>query len=869
MWHLHRLPATPTLTRLGLPRQSKRVLSLLTQPSSYPTTSTPLLPSRIHPPYRKPGCSLPWSSPLSLHPYLVQQSRSFASSYDPLVDRLRAALAEGSGQDVWLAYISVRNAQLLSQLAPLDFNLVAQSQLSLVPSGQPSEQPGSEASTRNLPEEASPEADGEGASNNNNNLAASTEDASKINAVLQPPSPLVTDLISPSLRARIRSLCRDWLVESGLPWAQPRLSSSEDGSMAPDASSLTASKSTHPIKQSDIEGHEAEIYQPILKVYASIGEADEAHHLVQSVAVHGLAVSVDDVGQTIRAYRSAGNLQGAVDFFLEAVNSWSVKPTPDTIAQILDIALDRRDLEALQATYYTLSGQGYSPSAGYMGILAQAAARARNRSFVDQLFADLQARSPNYSDEVGSAFIAAFGQLRDADQVGAIFDVLQRRDPAKVSGDLYGIVINAFTECRRFDQVDRVYAALSSSGVVPGVFVNNNLMKAAFARGDLKTAMGIYHELAAKALQPDQYPAFQLPTPHTYSIVISGLCQGGQVKEADAILTEMMESGQAPMRHMVNQVMGRHLREKHYAQVIHWFQRMVDAGIEVNNYTAHIVMSAYINSGDAEEAAKLFQIFVDGGLQPNIYTYTTALRAFTKVGYMGRALALFEEMIGVRVYPNLYSYTTMIKGYALEGDVKGIRLMHRLFNLDLHNEPSSVLYNALMDAYNLVEEPLDAFQMWSLMRLNDMPVTNATVSIAIDTCGFTGYMIYIPGVLQRAAEQGLVLNANNFTSLLEAYFRQGALTNAIDVLLIDMVEMKRTVAPDAKFMATLLRFLASFGRLKAELPRLDACIKEHFPQMLPRWEHLREAQLVAPPPEPAVDPTMDPNSRSYNPLKML
>ncbi|KAJ1910410.1 hypothetical protein IWQ60_010671 [Tieghemiomyces parasiticus] len=717
---------------------------------------------------------------------------------DPIVARLREMLEVGGGQDTWLAYISVRNAELLGKLTVADFERLAVSQTSLLPPQTTDFEVEKDEWARVYEDTAEKDEDG----------------AATAAATAEPP---YADLVSPTLRTRLRTLCKDWLA---------------------------ATVSPLPTEAAEVDTD----YLPVLNVYATIGDTDSGLDLLRVVRKAGRIPTQAALRTQLSAFRNAGDAPGALEFYREVRGWLAGPPDAETLGRLVEVALETRDLTTARTVYTEVRDAGDDLPTVFLGRLARVFAQEGDRSFVHQLYGELQPAGAATShgpieEKVAADFIAAFGRLREPRRVQDLFTALHEGG-ARLGPHLFGTAINALADCGRFGDVDALYALMQRDQVPTSAYVSNNLMKAAFARGDRAAAMAIFQDLEARLQEPEAHQAVMLPTPHTYSIVITGLCQRGEVEVAEQILGGMLTHGLQPMRHMYNIIMGGHLRRNQYTRVITLFQRMIDHGVAINNYTAHIIMSAYTKSGDPEEATKLYQIFVEDGLKPNIYTYSTALRAYAKSGQMTRALALFEEMIVARVYPNLHSYTIMIKGFADVRDSDGVHLVHRLFNLDTRVEPNMVIYNALLDAYNRVDSPIDAFQMWELIVLHGFPIDNCTVSVALDACAHPGYLIHIQPIIELAHSRGVRLNINNFTSLVETYFRQGQPSFAIQVLAQDMVAYR--MEPDAKFLSTLLRFLVSYQREFATLA-IDACLAEHFPRTVPIWNEIKSQHKLAKP----------------------
>ncbi|KAJ1657541.1 hypothetical protein IWQ61_003080 [Dispira simplex] len=766
----------------------------------------------------------------------TNSQRSSHVDPDPLLQNFYHQLEHGKPRDVWLAYVALRNAGQTAQLSDVDFLLVAQGQLSTAPKKRKPLRKSHNGmldssittTTTAVERENTP----------TKSVAPEVEGAQPrtTGPVLCRKFQTVAEAVDPVMKDRVRMVCQDWLSEAKLGWVIPQLKTHhrrpyDTVCVEPDADVIPTSTQTA----------ESVDLKPIFEMYMEIGDSDELQRMFRLAVAYGDIPPHAEYGNIVlQAFVHSGDTQGILTFFCTLQNLGQ----PDVMDSrstdwVVTALTDAYQLEQAKEFYGRViqpdSGLPHPTSQGYSRMV-HTFAEAKDYHFVQALYADMLRLEVALDDTLLSDLLTAFGVLRDSRSVLSVLRQL-RVGGRKINQHTYGSAVNALTECCAFEDIATLEHELFQQGKPLNEFVLNSLINAAFVQGKFKHAMKLYQILAERVNQEDLFPKPMQPSIRTYSIMIFGLCNNDRLADAERVFRELLKGEISPTTSIYNKLIGKFLQQENYDKVIEWFQHMVDHKVDVDNHTAHLIMTAYLACGDPEEATNIFQIFRDRGLVPNVYSFTTALRAFTQAGHMGRALSLFEEMITAGITPNAFTYACMIKGYAGTRDADGVGLMHRLFSVDIHNEPDLALYNTLLDAYNHVDSSLDAFQIWELLVLHNFPIDNVTVSVAIDACGFAmGYIHRIPEILDYAGRQGLPLNTNNFTSIIEAYLRQGMVQPAYRVITKDMVEAN--VKPDAKLFTSFFTLLRCARDLDI-LESFDRFVEVQHPDLVDTWQKIK------------------------------
>ncbi|UZJ53346.1 hypothetical protein CBS101457_002666 [Exobasidium rhododendri] len=182
--------------------------------------------------------------------------------------------------------------------------------------------------------------------------------------------------------------------------------------------------------------------------------------------------------------------------------------------------------------------------------------------------------------------------------------------------------------------------------------------------------------------------------------------------------------------------------------------------------------------------------FKQSGNQVEAILYTTLLR------YYGRRALKFEDRNSFR---------------------SSIIEIHSFLQNQENLEPDLILVTALMDAYNRVDLPLQALEVWNRLVIQHTHVDSACIAVLLDTCGRSGKLQEArrawEWVRKRQGKvQRLQCNKGVWDAYVECLSRCGRLEEAIDVTFGEMtseLSERNDRTPDAKTMEMLLRFASA------------------------------------------------------------
>lgn len=171
--------------------------------------------------------------------------------------------------------------------------------------------------------------------------------------------------------------------------------------------------------------------------------------------------------------------------------------------------------------------------------------------------------------------------------------------------------------------------------------------------------------------------------------------------------------------------------------------------------------------------------------------------------------------------------------------------LHSSLKLDASTTPDTATMNALMNAYNRLGAYRYAYAIWEQLEYGSPPYDHASISIALDLCGYASDRGGAGSVWNRVTKpitdkhkllkdinpRLVIPNANNWAALIECYARLGDFDTALTHFrrMLDADEDSWIPKPTFAIVETLVKFSWNTQR-RVEVEEL---IKAKLPDMYP------------------------------------
>ncbi|CAI9774230.1 unnamed protein product [Fraxinus pennsylvanica] len=378
--------------------------------------------------------------------------------------------------------------------------------------------------------------------------------------------------------------------------------------------------------------------------------------------------------------------------------------------------------------------------------------------------------------KVWNALIKAYAASGCYEKARAAFNTMMRDGPSPTVDTINGLLQALIADGR----LNELYVAIqdlqdmgfkiSKSSIV--------LMLDAFAQsGNIFEVKKIYHGMKA---------AGYLPTMHLYRVMIGLLSRGKQVRDVEAMVIEMQEAGFTPDLSIWNSMLNLYTNIKDYKKTVEVYQWIQESGLKPDEETYNTLILMYCRDCRPEEALSLMHETRRLGLEPHLNTYKSLIAAFCKQLKLEEAEQLFD---GLRT--------------------EGIKLDRSFYHL-------------MMKMYRSSGNHSKAEKLLVTMKESGVEPTIATMHLLMTSYGSSGHPIEAEEVLNNLKSNGAELSTLHYSSVINAYLKNGDFNIGIQKL----AEMKTEgIDPDHRIWTCFIR-TASLCHSTSEATTLLTAIRD-------------------------------------------
>ncbi|PKA54051.1 Pentatricopeptide repeat-containing protein [Apostasia shenzhenica] len=343
--------------------------------------------------------------------------------------------------------------------------------------------------------------------------------------------------------------------------------------------------------------------------------------------------------------------------------------------------------------------------------------------------------------KVWNTLINAYGESGLYEQARAIFNMMMKHGPAPSVESVNGLMQALINDGRSnelyvvIQELQDMDFKISKSTIV--------MMLDAFAReGNIFEVKKIYHGMKA---------AGYLPTMHLYRSMITLLCRAKRVRDVELMITEMDEVGFKPDLTIFNALLKMYTAVENYMKTTDIYKSMLEAGLPPSEDTLNTLIIMYSRDMKPEQGFTILNEMQKQDLEPKLDTYKSLLASCGKVKLWEQAEELFESM--------------QKRGYTLD----------RSF------------YHIMMKIYRDSGKHSKAENLLTSMKDAGVEPTIATMHLLMVSYGSAGQLQDVEHVLNNIKISNLELSTLPYSSVIDAYFKNGDYDHGI----AKMLEMKR------------------------------------------------------------------------------
>ncbi|KAG6698933.1 hypothetical protein I3842_08G044700 [Carya illinoinensis] len=374
----------------------------------------------------------------------------------------------------------------------------------------------------------------------------------------------------------------------------------------------------------------------------------------------------------------------------------------------------------------------------------------------ESLVGNLKQKSATVDRKIWNSLIQAYAASGCYERARAIFNTMMRDGPSPTVDSINGL-LQALIVDGRLTELYVVIEELQDMGFKISKSSILLMLESFTQAGDIFEVKKIYQGMKA---------AGYFPTMHLYRIMIGLFCKGKRVRDVEAMVEEMEEAGFKPDLLIWNSILKLYAGIEDFKKTVQVYQQIKEAGISPDDDTFNTLIIMYCRDRRPEEGLSLMHEMRRLGLEPKLDTYKSMIAAFGKQQQLEQAEELFEELRSNGCKLDRSFYHIMMKMYRNSGK---------------HSKAEKLL---------------------SIMKEAGVEPTIATMHLLMVSYGSSGQPHEAEKVLDNLKAMGLSLDTLPYSSVIDAYVKNGDYNAGIQKLM----EMKEaSVEPDHRIWTCFIR----------------------------------------------------------------
>ncbi|KAF9589450.1 hypothetical protein IFM89_023865 [Coptis chinensis] len=298
------------------------------------------------------------------------------------------------------------------------------------------------------------------------------------------------------------------------------------------------------------------------------------------------------------------------------------------------------------------------------------------------LFSEMRNSGCRPDTSVYNSLISAHLHSRDKSKALAkalgYFEKMKGIERCKPSIVTYNILLRAFAQARKVDQVNALFKDLEESIVSPDIYTYNGVMDAYGKNGMIREMESVLSQMKSNQIKPDaitfnllidsygRRQAFEKmeqvyksllrsrekPTLPTFNSMITNYGKARLKDKAEAVFKKIYEMGYKPSYVTYESLITTYALCDCVSKAREIFDEMMDSKKEMHVSTLNAMLDAYCMNGLPAEADQLFEYAHKNGLLPNASTYKLLYKAYTKANMKELVQKLLKYMDNSGIVPN-------------------------------------------------------------------------------------------------------------------------------------------------------------------------------------------------------------------------
>ncbi|KAL4198048.1 hypothetical protein AMTRI_Chr03g138270 [Amborella trichopoda] len=306
----------------------------------------------------------------------------------------------------------------------------------------------------------------------------------------------------------------------------------------------------------------------MIRKYARAHKVDEAVYTFNVMDKFGLTPNLTAFNSLLSAFCKAKNVRKAQEIFDDMKDRF--EPNSITYSILLEGWGKEPNLPKAREIFLEMIDKNCEPDIVTYGIMIDSLCKAGRVEEATGYMKEMRSRGCIPTSYIYSILIHTYGVERSiGDAVDSFLEM--EKDGIKADVAAYNALISAFCRAKKFKNVYRVLEEMDKKSVAPNSRTCNIILNGLIGSGETDEAFRIFKRMIKhcepdsdtytmmikmfceidkleKAMKVWKYMGLKqfVPSMHTFSVLINGLCRKGELNKACILLEDMIEKGIRP-----------------------------------------------------------------------------------------------------------------------------------------------------------------------------------------------------------------------------------------------------------------------------------------------------------------------------------
>ncbi|XP_059303573.1 pentatricopeptide repeat-containing protein At1g52640, mitochondrial [Lycium ferocissimum] len=278
--------------------------------------------------------------------------------------------------------------------------------------------------------------------------------------------------------------------------------------------------------------------------------------------------------------------------------------------------------------------------------------------------------------------------LGSSKQFPLIWDFLvemRTNKSCEITPEIFWLVFRGYSRANLPVDAIRAFNKMVDFGIKPSLTDLDKLLLTLCKRKHTKQAQEFFDKVK------DDF----MPNVKTYSILIRGWGELGEVANAQKLFDEMLERGCSVDLLAYNSILDSLCKAGKMDEAFNFFMKMKSIGLIPDAFTYSIFIHGYCSVNDIHSVFRVLDQMRRYKLVPNVFTYNCIIKKLCKTNKVDEVYQLIDEMISGGVRPDCWSYNTILASHCDHNEANlALRLISRMEKNDCL--PDKHTYNMLL-----------------------------------------------------------------------------------------------------------------------------------------------------------------------------